>query len=157
MLRTFLLSCSLILSLVLFSQLKPNDDFHKNLPVQNKVDSIGVFRVANFAPLKYDKIATDIIGDMDLEFSSRGAQIDVYSPGVIENFQYRGETDEMTVLKLEDGKQSLKENVKVFRYIDQNSNRKSYFYYFSDQNNILYRRVSKSKKSDYVVYYLSPK
>lgn len=157
MLKIFLSSCAVLLALTVSAQLKPNDDFHKNLPTQNKVDSIGVFRVANFAPLKYDKIATDIIDDMDLEFSSRGAQIDVYSPGVIENFQYNGETDEMTVLKLSGGKQSLVENQKVFRYDDQNSNRKSYFYYFSEQKNILYRKVSKSKKSDYVIYYLSGK
>lgn len=157
MLKLIFTTCSILLTLALSAQLKPNDDFHKNLPTQNKVDSIGVFRVANLAPLKYDKVATDIIDDMDLEFSSRGAQIDVYSPGVIENFQFKGETDEMTVLKLNKGQQSFQENQKVYRYDDRNSNRKSYFYFFPEQKNILYRKVSKSKKSDYVIYYLSKK
>ncbi|MCB0478088.1 MAG: hypothetical protein KDC84_07990 [Crocinitomicaceae bacterium] len=139
------------------AQLKPNDEFHKNLNIQNKVDSIAVFRVSNFAPLTYAKVAGELIDGMELELSSRGAQIDVYSPGVIENFQFKGETEEMSVLKMNNGKSEIVDAQKVFLYDDKNSNRKSYFYYFPDQKGLLYRKVSKSKKSDYVVYYLSKK
>lgn len=155
--KSILSALVLFFSIAVHAQLKPNHDFHKNLNVQNRVDSIAVFRVASLAPLKYDKVMGEVIEGMELELSSHGAQIDVYSPGVIENFQFKGEMDEFTILKLENGEKSMIENVKVYRYDDKNSNRKSYFYYFEGQKNLLYRKVSKSKKSDYVIYYLSEK
>lgn len=137
-----------------FSQVAPNEDFYKNLSTVNKVDSIFVLRNAI---TQYDLVQSDVFQDLEMEISSRGALIDVLSSAIIENFQYQGGEEVKDVLKFENGKALPYRDKKVYLYHDKNSKRKSYFYYFSDQPNLIYRKVSKSKKSDIVVYFISKK
>lgn len=138
----------------LVAQVKPNEDFSKNIPKQNKVDSISVFRpvIKN-----YDLVTTDKIPGIDLEIASRGAEIDVISSAIIENFKYHGETENIDAIKFKDGKAQNESGVKAYMYHDSNTKAKSWFYRFSDQPGLLYRKVSRKKKSDIIIYHISKK
>jgi hypothetical protein len=148
---------SLIFSVGAFSQVVPNDDFYKNCSLQNTVDSISVFRIVNFATNNFDLVTVEKIDEIELEISSRGALIDIVSPGIIENFQYEGGKSEMDVIKFEGGVTTTKASHQVYQYNDKNSKAKSFFYFFPEQKNLLYRRISKKKKSDIIIYHLTAK
>lgn len=139
------------------SQVVPNDSIYKNTTHSNMVDSIAVYRVANAAKDKYDLIVVEKFEDMEFEITSRGALIDVVSHRIIENFQYKGEAQTMQLLKASENDKTVSVDVNAYLYEDKNSNSKSYFYYFSDQENMIYRKVSKKKTSDIIIYYVSPK
>jgi len=139
------------------SQVVPNDSIYKYSTHSNMVDSIAVYRVANAAKDKFDLIIVEKIEDIEFDITARGALIDVVSHRIIENFQYKGNYTTMQVLKASKNDKTESVDAVVYMYDDKNSKAKSYFYYFPDQKNMIYRKVSKKKTSDIIIYYLSPK
>lgn len=146
-----------LFSVQAISQVVPNDSLYKYTSHENIVDSISVYRIVNLATKKYEKIYAEKIEGIELEISARGAQIDIYSPQIIEYFKFKGEKTKVFGIKAEGAKVTDIEDKEVFLYEDENAKTKSYFYFFPDQKNQIYRRITKKKTSDIIIYHISSK
>lgn len=139
------------------SQVQANDTLYQNFNRHNKIDSLYLYQKFKWKGNEFELVGVEKLDPFLFEISSKGGLINITTDFMNEDFFFKGEKEEFTGIRLDSGNVVVHQKVKAFLYEDQNKGTESYFYFFSDQNDRIYRIVKSKKDEDILLYFISPK
>ncbi|MCB0476639.1 MAG: hypothetical protein KDC84_00650 [Crocinitomicaceae bacterium] len=157
MLRFLIIGCFSIVLGSGFAQVQANDSLYQNFTRHNKVDSLYLYQKFKWKGNEFELIGVEKVDPFVFEISSKGGLINITTPSMNEDFIYKGEKLDFMGVRLDSGNVVMHLDVKGFLYEDQNQGVESYFYFFLDQTDRIYRMVKTKKREDILLYFISPK
>ncbi len=139
------------------AQIKANDSLYQNFNRHNKVDSVCLYQKFKWKGNEFELINIEKMNTFLFELSSKGGLINITTDYSNEDFFFKGEKKEFMAFKLDEEGALIHQKIEAYLYEDQEKGVESYFYFFSDQNDRIYRLVKTKKREDVLLYFISPK
>lgn len=155
--RLVLIILFTVLSQGVSSQVVSNDSLYNNFNRHNKVDSMCLYQKFKWKGNEFELINIETMNTFLFEFSSKGGLINITTEFSNEDFVFKGKKAGFLAFKVDDENNLIHLNVEAYLYEDQVNGIESYFYYFNDQKDRIYRLVKTKKREDVLLYFISPK
>ncbi|MEZ4938494.1 MAG: hypothetical protein R2799_12970 [Crocinitomicaceae bacterium] len=140
-----------------WTQVQANDSLYQNFNRHNKVDSLYLYQKFKWKGNEFELIGVEKVDPFLFEISSKGGLINITTSAMNEDFFYKGEKEGFMGIRLDSGNVVIHQNVTGFLYEDQTHGVESYFYFYLDQTDRIYRIVKTKKREDILLYFISPK
>lgn len=157
MCRYLFIAFVLLIFTPLQAQVKANDSLYQNFNHHNRVDSLYLYQSFKWKNNEFELIGVEMLDPFLFELSSKGGLINITTKFENEDFVYKGTQEEFLMIKLDTNNQVYHLKKQGYLYEESEENVESYFYFFPDQTDRIYRYITTKKRQDILVYFISPK
>lgn len=139
------------------AQVKANDSLYTIFNHHNNVDSLYLYQSFKWKNNEFELIGVEKLDKFLFEISSKGGLINITTRYSSEDFLYKGEQEELLVIKLDTNQEVYHRKMSTFLYEESNNEVLTYFYFFSEQPGRIYRFIKDKKRMNILIYFISPK